>query len=844
MAAFSRYTNISSVAVLKELGVTEESGLSEARVRERRVRDGYNELRAHTVTWFQILKRQFTSPFIYLLLLAAVVAFLLQEMIDGAMIVLFVLINTGIGFYQEFHSEKTLKLLKQYLIKRARVIREGKEILIPSRELVVGDLLVLEPGDIVSADCRLVAENNCVINESALTGESVPVGKGIATLAAPVEEIFKAVNICFSGTTMVSGKGVGVVVATGNRTVIGEVGTLTAETERVSSLTKSLGRFSTFILRLVLVTLAFVFVVNILMKGPRANIPDLLIFSIALAVSVIPEALPVVTTFSLSRGALRLSKHHVVVKRLAAIEDLGSIEVLCTDKTGTLTENTLSVADVFADSAARPIFYAALGAPFLSEKDPEPNNAFDSALWHKVSQHEKEELGTFHRIAELPFDPERRRNSVVVERSGSRHLIVRGAAEDVLRLCTKHPARDAMLHWLITAGRHGQRVIAVARKTWTKKDTDEIAAEERDMQFVGLISFIDPLKKTSKDAVRKAERLGVTVKIITGDSKEVAGAVAHEVGIVDDPEQVITGSELQALGAAEQRKAVSTYDVFARVSPQQKYTIIQLLQEKFEVGFLGEGINDAPALKIANVGLVVQGAADIAQEATDIVLLKKSLQVVVDGIQEGRSAFVNTVKYIKATLASNFGNFYAVAIASLMIDFLPMLPLQILMVNLLSDFPMIAIATDTVDRTELQRPKSYNVREIVIAATVLGIVSTVFDFIMFGLFYRISPGVLQTNWFIGSILTELVFLFSIRTRLSVFKAKRPSATVLWLSLAAFVTTIVLPLTAVGQKVFHFVQPTPLYIVMILTVVVVYFVVTETVKRVYYRMTSGQQNTLS
>ena len=837
MAYFTEYTVLSQQEVLSRFSSSLEHGLTTAERKKLLATYGVNEISGGATWWFVILRRQFASSFIYLLLFAAALAFVLREFIDGVMIVLFVLLNAGIGFYQEYRSEQTMKLLQQFVVRRTRILRDGEEAIVASGELVPGDVVILEPGDVCAADIRILGETNLTIDESTLTGESVPIKKTESALHDGAAEIFQATNIVFSGTTIVSGKGVGVVIATGKSSVMGDISRLATETPRVSAFAKGLNRFSSFILRLVVGTLVFIVLANLFIKGLAIDVPDLIIFAIALAVSVIPEALPVVTTFSLSRGALHLSKHHVVVRRLSAIEDLGSIEVLCTDKTGTLTENVLNVAGIFGSSGTDPIVYGSMAAPFLTEKKQEPNNAFDRALWAKLSTHEQKRVLATKRLDEIPFDPDRRRNSVVVGHGGRHDLIVRGAAEEVMSLCPElsKDIRTAAHSWIESSGKRGERIIAIARKSLKHGPPYSTEAEERDLQFVGLISFSDPLKKTTIEAVKKAKKLGVVVKILTGDSKEVAASVAIRVGLIDDVSRVITGLDFDRLAPARQRTAVTEFAVFARVSPQQKYRIIQLLQEAHEVGFLGEGINDAPALKIANVALVVDGAADIAREAADIVLMRKSLDVVIDGIQEGREVFVNTVKYIKATLASNFGNFYAVAIASLLIPFLPMLPLQLLLLNLLSDFPMIAIAADRVDLQDLKKPKHYNVREIVLIATVLGIISSIFDFITFSIFFRMEPGVLQTNWFIASVLTELVFLFSIRTRFSVFRARPPAKVLIVLSVLTFLITITVPFTPIGRTFFHFVPPSPYHLLIIGAVVATYFVVTEGVKLMYYRM---------
>ena len=385
-------------------------------------------------------------------------------------------------------------------------------------------------------------------------------------------------------------------------------------------------------------------------------------------------------------------------------------------------------------------------------------------------------------------------------------------------------------------GYAGRRVLAVASKELHSSEYDS-ENDEVNLTFIGCISFTDPIKESAREAIKDAQNLNVAIKIITGDSKEVAGQVAFAVGLSKNPEDALTAHEFFALSENAQIDALSRFNVFARVSPEQKYKIIELLQKKYQVGFLGEGINDAPALKIANVAIVVESASDIARESADIILLEHSLGAIIGGIREGRAIFANTIKYIRSSLSSNFGNFYAVAISSLFIPFLPMLALQILLVNLLSDFPAIAIASDNVDPEELREPKQYNVRKIIMFGTVLGIVSTVFDFIIFASFYKVSPEALQTHWFMASILTELLFLFSIRSRGWFFKTIRPSTPLILLTTLAFITTITLPFTAFGQSMFHFMRPSMSSLGFVLAIVAIYFITTEFAKVFYYRMTN-------
>lgn len=418
-------------------------------------------------------------------------------------------------------------------------------------------------------------------------------------------------------------------------------------------------------------------------------------------------------------------------------------------------------------------------------------------------------------------------------------LIKRGAPETIIDSCsgvTKDDQKNVSL-WMKQEGKQGHRVLAVGYKEFdvNKKEAIDYDKEINKDNFIfsGIISFVDPIKKSSFKVAKQAKKLGVKIVIITGDSFEVAGAVAHEIGLIDSPEKVITGEKWQKASQEERKTYLKDYSVFARISPEEKFAIIEAFREEYMVGFLGEGINDAPALKISGVSIVVDSAADIAREVSDIILLKKDLQVIIDGIKEGRQVFANNIKYIKSTLASNLGNFFAVASASLIIDFLPMLPIQLLLVNLLSDVPMISIATDTVQDEELKSPKKYRNKDIIIAI-ILGLVSMIFDFIFFGSFFRTAPEVLRTNWFIGSVLTELVLLFSIRTSSFFLKAKRPSKPIIWLSATAFVVTIALPFTTFGQKIFKFVPPTPFHLFWILSLVLIYFIISEIIKLLYYK----------
>lgn len=809
---------------------------------QRLARNGLNEIKPAVTSWVNVLVRQFRSSFVYLLVGAAALALLLGELFDAGLIVAFILINSGLGFVQEYRSERTVAFLNKYIRRQVLVKRGGKEVSVDVRNLVVGDIVVLENGDLVPADLRLVWQRGLLVDESILTGESVSVSKITEPVHQKVISGELVPNMLFQGSAVVNGRAEGVVAATGKDTMIGQTASLVSGTVRVSTFEKNINRFSQFIFRLVVVTLGVVVLAHLLIKGPHVSLIELTLFAIALAVGVIPEALPLVTTFALSNGARVLAQKKVVVKRLSAIEDLGSIEVLCADKTGTITENVMKVVDSTA-IIPNVIWWGCVGVEQGVIEGYLPNNAFDRALFQQLSKEEIDQLGGVQVRSGIPFDPTRRRTSVVVEiRFGDsdevvKALLVKGAPEIIVEraIGLGSQARSEILSWVDAQGKLGRRCLAVGRISNFEQAEYSSERELEGLEYLGVIAFEDPLKSTAVQAIRQANALGVKVKILTGDAAVVAGAIAYQAGIIDDPKQVLSGEVFANLPIREKLLMVDKYSVFARVSPAQKHEIISLLEGQYEVGYLGEGINDAAALKVANVGLVVDSAADIAREAADIILLDQDLSVIVSGVAEGRKTFANTIKYIKVTLLSNFGNFYAVALASLVVDYLPMLPVQLLLLNLLSDFPMIAIASDQVDADELLSPRQYDVKEVVLFATLLGFVSTVFDFIMFAMFRGSGETSLQTYWFISSVITELLIMYSIRTRLPFYRSRISTKSVLlWLSIFAAGLAVALPFTHFGQSVFHFSTPQVTQLVKIVFVVGAYFLVSEVIKLTFYR----------
>lgn len=834
------FASLDNQQVMAQLD-TEARGLSLPEAAARLVSHGPNTLTTGGVSARAVFVRQFRSWFVLLLFVAAGIALGLGEYLDTGLILLFVCINAGLGFAQEFRAEHTLSLLGRLIPRKAHVRREGVVSLIDVAHVVPGDVIVLAAGDQVPADVRVLSADGLAVDESTLTGESAPVFKD-AQPDTRATDALRLRNALHSGTVVVSGQAEAVVFATGKRTLIGGIARLATQTAETSELAKGIAGFSKFILVLTLTTLVVVLLVKYALAPQSFSLPTYLIFAIALAVGVIPEALPLVITVSLSAGGERLAKKKVVPRRLSAIEDLGSIQVLCTDKTGTITENALTVSDVWGPRDE--VLQAAVrGASFWQTEEAQPNNSFDRAVWQVAGKQASRSIAGWSHVQALPFTPDRRRNAVLLaDRAGRHHVVVRGAWEAVLPCCSGISTQDRseIRAWVDARGQEGKRILVIAERSGVSGDVDLAKAERQGLHLLGAVAFNDPLKTDARSTIQSAEDMGVQVKILTGDSPEVAGAVAKQIGLIPHAGEVVSGEAFARFSDEQKHTIVQSQHVFARVSPQQKYEIIGLLSQHAVVGFLGEGVNDVPALKRAHVGLVVDGAADVAKDAADIVLLNHSLAVIIDGITEGRRTFANTIKYIRSTLTSNFGNFFALAIASLFIPFLPMLPVQILLVNLLSDFPMISIAADRIDPKDLRRPESYQVRDVAFMAVVLGLVSTVFDFIFFAWFQPLGAGPLQTMWWAGSIITELALFYSIRTRLPFWRGGAPSRMVGVLTATATVAALVIPFVPWFQRTFHFVRPEPLWYIALLVIVAAYFCTTECVKLAYVRFFANGQ----
>ncbi|HBS48133.1 TPA: hypothetical protein DEO28_03555 [Candidatus Dependentiae bacterium] len=817
-----------ALSVLK----TSQNGLSSDESSNRLKIYGLNEIKEKEVGLLNLLCKQFQSPFLYFLVFAALLSLAVGEHINFFVILSFIFFNVFLSFYQEAKANLALKHLKKFLKFTTKVMRDGNVQSIDKTLLVPGDIVLLETGNIVPADIRVIESKNLFADESVLFGESIPVAK-IADGETEQRDVSEYKNILFAASTVVSGSGIGVVVATGKNSEFGEIEKLVSNISRESIYARELAKFSKIVLVLAVSTILLIFGMNVWIKG-GANFIDFANFFIVLLVGIVPEALPAVVTFALSQGALALAKENVLVKRLSSIQDLGDIEILCSDKTGTLTENILILEDVFAENKDECLFKGLLSSSYLKNKT-KPISGFDSAIFNYSKQDLISKVEDFKLIAENPFDPVKMQSSVEVQNEkGEQFLIVKGAAELLLNSCSsflKNYSKESIEKELNKFGQNGRRTLGIAIK---KIDNDSKKLEYlKDLQFIGFFIFYDPIKESAKETTTLAATLGVKIKIITGDAKDVSCAVAKDINLISDDSLAVVGKDLENLSQEDFAIACEKYAVFARISPSLKYKIIESLQAKYEVGFLGEGMNDTPALKAANVGIAVEGAIDVAKDVSDIILLKKDLLVLIKGIKEGRAIFSNINKYIKVTIASNFGNFYSMALISLLFPFLPMLPIQILLLNLLSDLPLIAIATDSIDLEELQKPKLNKLSASIFLILIMALASSIFDFIFFGLFYSSGVDRLRTMWFILSTFTEVALIFSLRTTHFFARATRPSSFLIGISAFTILTAIVLPFSFVGQKLLFFVRPLPKDIWIIVMLGICYFVVSEIAKQLYY-----------
>lgn len=784
-------------------------GLSSREARRRLEQYGQNVIaKTKHISGIQAYLARFKNPLVLILLLAAGISFFMGEIASGTIITVIILISTSLDFANTYRSEKAVSDLERSVHTKAMVLRDGKPRQLDVACLVPGDVVAVQAGSIIPADGKVISSNSLLVDESSLTGESYPVAK------QPGDQIYM-------GSSVASGSGELCLTATGTKTEFAHIATSLNHGGNTSEFELELARFSGLITHLTLGLVIFILVINILFQRSPAQS---LLFAIALAVGLTPELLPLIMTINLTKGSLRMSKKGVIVKKLAAMQNFGAMDILCTDKTGTLTENHISVAKTqdFNRTECRKIIELAHTVCQLSSSYKSP---LDTAI---ISHHQAKLTGT-QLIRELPFDFERKRESVIVSQADQLTMITKGAPDSLFPIISRYRDKNGAARHLSPLlldrlradyqelSRQGLRTLLIATKSLETKDEYQ-TKDESDLTFEGFVCFTDPAKKSAAKSLRDLNQNNIRVKIISGDDPLVCQRVAHDLGL--EVTKVLTGDQINRLNNLQLAKIVDRTSIFARVNPSEKLRIIKALrQQGHVVGYMGDGINDAPSLKAADIGISVNNAVEVARDAADIILLGKSLRYLNDGVVEGRRTFVNTAKYLKMSLSSNFGNMISMAGASLFLPFLPMTAPQILLNNLLYDSSQFALPSDNVDLVQLEKPRQMNIKSLKEFMLVFGLISSLFDFITFAilkLVFNSTAAGFQTYWFIESLVTQTLVVLIIRSPRA-FTKSLPSKPLLASIAGVILIALAIIFSPLGRY-FGFVQPTlaPMLVISLIT----------------------------
>ena len=812
-----------SSEVLEQLG-TSPAGLTEEEAAERLERYGPNEVAAEKQQgWLQRLYVAGRNPLVILLTVLASVSFATQDFRAGTVMLLMVGLGVSLRFVQETRADTAVVKLKAMIRVTATVVRNGQPREVPLRALAPGDIVRLSAGDMIPGDVRLISAKDLFIIQATLTGESMPVEKTDARDAREKVSVTERTNICFLGTSVESGSATAVIAATGGRTYFGKMARTLSSRQVETAFDRGVKKFTWLMIRFILVMVPLVFLINGLTKHDWR---EAFFFSLAVAVGLTPEMLPMIVSVCLSKGAMAMSRKQVIVKRLNSIQNFGAMDVLCMDKTGTLTMDHV-ILEIYCDVFKNQSQEVLQDAYLISHFQTGLKNVLDRAVLHHEELHGQLSLDQYAKVDEIPFDFVRRMMSVAVQGpDGQRQLLTKGAPEAVFSRCTSFESQGEtfpmepilvgnLIEQVNDLSEDGFRVLAVATRKLDSRPAYS-KADECDLVLTGYLAFLDPPKDTAGKAIKALRQHGVGVRVLTGDNDLVSRKVCREVGI--NAEKLLLGSQVEAMADPQLAEAVETTEVFARLSPAHKQRIVQALQRKGHVvGFMGDGINDAPALRAADVGISVDNAVDIAKESADVILLEKSLMVLEEGVLEGRKVFVNILKYIRMGASSNFGNMFSVIGASAWLPYVPMAPIQVLTNNLLYDFSQVPIPTDNVGPEQIARPRPWHIGEIARFIVFIGPISSIFDYTTYAVMWFVfkcsqlqlappaelagrftKPGadlsyaaaLFHTGWFVESLMTQTLIIHVIRTNLIPFVQSRASwqltlTTVLIMAFGAF-----------------------------------------------------------
>ena len=836
---------------IKEFKINEK-GLSNSDVSERIRTCGYNEVtQTKSKKWYHYLLKSLLSPFNSILIGIALVLLYtdvyLPENPDYAniiVIVVLVAISTFLEFFSEYRSNKAADKLKQLVLTTATVVRNGKKEKVPFRELVIGDTVILSAGDMIPADLRIIESKDLYVGQSSLTGESDAIKKVVNTeFKGELDSLSDIDTICFMGTNVISGSAKGVVVLTSDDTYFGKVAKTLTTGKPKTAFQKGIENISKLLIKCMLVLIPIVFLLTV----SKHDIVTSFTFAVAIAICITPLLLPVILSSTLSKGALRMSKKKTIVKKLDSIQSFGAMNILCTDKTGTLTEDKIVLEkylDIMGNENIRVLEQAFLNSYFQTGL----RSNIDEAVINRGIENEIDELSTKYKLVdEIPFDFSRRRLSVIVNDGTQTQLITKGAVEEILSISTQvsyqgkvspitNEIKNNIKSIAKELNKQGLRVIAVCQKNNLDKSTGFNVSDEKNMILIGFIGFLDPPKESAKSSIEMLYKNGIRVVVLTGDNVEVTKCVCDKVGIKS--KDIITGIQLDRLPDIAVKRIVKRNNIFAKLSPIQKARIVRLLKDSGNVvGYMGDGINDSPSLVNSDVGVSVDTAVDIAKESADIILLEKDLHVLLDGVKEGRHTFANLMKYIKLAASFNFGEVMSVIIASILLPFLPETPIQLLVEGLLYDFGQLTLPLDNVDEEYLNKPKKFNIKSLKNFMLFMGPLSSAFDLIVFALVWFVfgvrEAAIFQTIWFTYSVVSNLMGMHVIRTAKVPFKQSHASKAVYASSILLSIVAIIIPYTFIGHSI-GLVGLAPQYFLIIIGVPILYCFVAGFAKKVYIK----------
>ncbi len=834
--------------VFKALETTPD-GLTEEEAARRLVKYGPNELPREGLNVGRIILRQF-DPLVLILLVTAVISIFTGSAQQAYIIMIIIALSVVFSFYNEYRAARLVENLEKKVSMKATVTRGGKTKEVPASQIVPGDLISVYIGDIVPADVRLVDAKDLEVDEATLTGESFPAAKSASAVLTQDPMAQQATNCLFMGTNIARGSGEGVVTRTGRNTEFGSISKSLTRPHPLTEFQRGIKSYGNLLIVLTLFLSAGVFALNALLGH---NIINSLLFSLAIAIGLVPELMPAVVTVTLSNGAHRMAKSDVIVKRLVSMEDFGNMDILCTDKTGTLTEGKIVLQDYYSldkDHEERTLLYSLL-CNSATVGETITGNPMDVAIWNYANEKGlSQEIKAYVKVDDIPFDYQRRMISAVVKHDDQLMLLTKGAPESVVAKCTFYDSGGTSLpihdEILIAANKKfsdlsqsGYRLLAIAYKSIEAKDSystkDEVA-----LTLLGFLVFTDPPKASATAAIKRLKELGVETKILTGDNALVAKKVCEDLNV--PVVRVLDGPDLQKLSWTDLKSAVEEANIFARVTPEQKLDIIKALKEdKHIVGYMGDGVNDAPALYEADASISVDSAVDVAKEAADVVLLEKDLMVLARGIDEGRKTFGNTIKYVLMGTSSNFGNMFSAAAASLFLPFLPMLPMQILFMNLLYNVANLTLPTDTVDAEDTKWPRHWDIPLVRGFTIFFGPFSSVYDFLTFGIMLFIfnaqtpaHAALFQSGWFVESFWTEVLIIFVIRTRRFPFFSSKPGKWLAILTIACVAFGTILPFTSLGGFLGFTALPSSYWALMLL-MVATYLLLVDAGKVFFYKV---------